>query len=193
MKKCTIVVTAAALILAVTLAAVAQQDNAARRQSLQRGREAQQKAMADLEANVAKLKAIQEQPAQTMQNREQFQNMSEEERAKLRETFTQRRQQQVEIMQALQNSVAILEGGRQLRTDHRQAMAALQAAKDLAVEEKAAKAADAIQKIMDEKQKKYEETLTALGMTVGTGEGQRGQGPREQGQRTPGQRGQRNQ
>jgi hypothetical protein len=164
MKKYTFIVVACALILAVTLAAIAQQDAAAPRQGFQRNREAQQKAIADLEAGIAKLKAMQEQSAQGMQNREQSQNLSEEERAKLRETFTQRREQQTQIMQTLDNSLAILGGGRQLRTQQRESAAALQAIKDIAAEEKATKTADAIQKLMDENQKKFEARLTALGM-----------------------------
>jgi hypothetical protein len=92
MKKYTLAVGVCAMILAVTYAAVAQQDNAARQQAFQRMRQTQQKAMADLEAGIAKLKALQE-PAQRTQNREQFQNMSQEERTRLRESFTQRREQ----------------------------------------------------------------------------------------------------
>ncbi|HPD47766.1 MAG TPA: hypothetical protein P5279_14210 [Anaerohalosphaeraceae bacterium] len=188
MKKYTLAVGVCAMILAVTYAAVAQQDNAARQQAFQRMRQTQQKAMADLEAGIAKLKALQE-PAQRTQNREQFQNMSQEERTRLRESFTQRREQQTAAMQAVQNSIIILDGGRQIRTEQRELMAALRAIKDLAVEENATKTAEAVQKLMDEKQKAYEEKLTALGLdpNMRTFVGQTG--PRGQG----GQGGQRRQ
>jgi len=183
MKKYTFIVVACALILAVTIVAVAQQDTATRGQGFQRNREAQQKAIADLEAGIAKLKAMQEQSAQAMGNRESFQNMSEEERTKLQESFAQRREQQTQVMQTLENSLAILGGGRALRTQQRESAAALQAIKDIAVEEKATKTADAIQKMMDENQKKFEARLTALGMDPNASfGGGRGTGQRRQGQ-----------
>ncbi len=192
MKKYTIIILSCAIVLAVAFAAVAQQDAEQRRQTMQQSRQAQQKAIADLEAGLASLKALNQQTAPAMQDRQQMQNMSEEDRARLRETFTQRRRQQTDAMQAIENSVAVLQGGRQIRLEHRQAMSALQAIKDIAVEEKAQKTIDAIEKLMAEKQKAFEEKMTELGLPAAMPQmrqaGQRPEGAQrpERGQRPEG-------
>lgn len=126
-------------------------------------RETQQKAIAALQEQVGKLKAMMErQPSTQGRN---FQDMTEEERTKMREEFTKRREEQTKIMADMQQQMDILKGGRQMATEHQAAMEPLKDLLASAQAEKATATAAKIEKLIAEKQKQYEEKMAAMGYT----------------------------
>jgi hypothetical protein len=129
-----------------------------------RMREAQQNALASLQEQVAKLKAMIDQAPQGMQGRS-FQDMTEEERTKLREEFTKRREEQRAIMAAMQQQMDILKGGRQLMVEHQEALTPLKDLLASAQSEKATATAAKIEKLIADRQKQFEDKMAAMGFT----------------------------
>ena len=161
-KNVVVAILAVVLVLAVAWAAFGQAGGGGGRGGFGMNREAQQKAIAALQEQVAKLKAFIEQ-APSMQGRN-FQDMSEEERTKMREEFTKRREEQQKIMAAMQQQMDTLKGGRQLATEHQQAMAPLKEALASAQKENAKQTAGMIEKLIAERQKQFEEKMAAMGI-----------------------------
>jgi len=129
-----------------------------------RNREAQQKAIAAIQEQLGKLKAMTEQqPAAGGTN---FQDMSDEERTKMREEMTKRREEQTAIVAAIQQQVDTLKGARQLMTDHQAAMTPLKDLLASAQAEKATATAAKIEKLIAERQKAFEDKVTAMGYTM---------------------------
>jgi len=164
MKKNVVVfVIAVVLVLAVAWAAFGQAGGGGGRGGFGMNREAQQKAIAALQEQVAKLKAFIEQ-APSMQGRN-FQDMSEEERTKMREEMTKRRDEQQKIMTAIDQQVNALKGGRQLATEHLQMMTPLKDALASAQKENAKETAGMLQKLIAERQKQFDDKMAAMGYT----------------------------
>lgn len=141
---------------AVAWTAFGQTDGRARFQQM---REAQLKAVAALQEQVGKLKAMMEQQPQ-MRN---FQDMSDDERAKMREEFTKRREEQTQIMAEIDKQLATVKGGMQVAREHREAMQPLNDLLASAKSENASSTAAKVQKLIDERQKQFEEKMTAMG------------------------------
>ncbi len=185
-KNVVVLVIAAVVVLAVAWAAFGQAGGGAQR--FGQMREAQTKALAALQEQLGKLKAMMEQ-APGMQGRN-FQDMSEEERTKMREEMTKRREEQQKIMAAMQQQFDALKGGRQLATEHQQAMTPLKDLLASAKKENAKETAGMLEKLIAERQKQFEEKMAAMGIApdqlerMMQGGGQGGQG---------GQRGQKKQ
>ncbi len=131
--------------------------------NFQQMREARDKAMNGLIENVAKLKTMQEAGATGMQNRADFQNMSEEERNQWREARTKQREEQTKLYQDIESQLLMLKGPRQMVTDHRTAMEELTAIRDQAEAEKATKTVEMLNKLMETKQAAYDNMLKTLG------------------------------
>ncbi|MBN1845914.1 MAG: hypothetical protein JW810_09540 [Sedimentisphaerales bacterium] len=165
MKKVILSTLAVAMVIGLALSAWAQQDDA-RRQRRQQQRLAQQQAIEMILTNAAKLKAQMEEASQAMQNRTQMQDMSEEERTQLRETFMKQREERQKLIADLELQIAILKGPRQLRTEHEEAQAELQAIRDLAAQEKAEQTAERLAKLIDKSRLDYENTLKAMGVEM---------------------------
>ncbi|RPJ24798.1 MAG: hypothetical protein EHM35_16060, partial [Planctomycetaceae bacterium] len=147
MKKNVAVVTiAVVLTLAVAWAAFGQAGGGGQGRGFGMNREAQQKAIAALQEQLGKLKAMMEQTPGT-QGRS-FQDMSEEERTKMREEFTKRREEQQKVMAAMQQQMDTLKGGRQLATEHQQAMTPLNEALASAQKENAKQTASMLEKLI---------------------------------------------
>jgi len=126
-----------------------------------RMRETQMKAIAAIQEQLGKLKAMMEQqPGGGGRN---FQDMSEDERAKMREEFTKRREEQTKIMADIQQQLDTIKGGMGIAREHMQAMEPLKDLLASAQSEKATATAAKIQKIIDEKQKQFEEKMAAMG------------------------------
>lgn len=129
-----------------------------------RTREAQQNAIAAIQEQLGKLKAMMEQqPGAGGRN---FQDMTDEERTKWREEMTKRVEEQAAIMAAIQQQVDTLRGGRQLMTDHQAAMAPLKELLASAQAEKATATAAKVEKLIAERQKAFEDKVTAMGYTM---------------------------
>jgi len=130
-----------------------------------RMREAQVNALTSLQEQVTKLKAMMDQAPQGMQGRN-FQDMTDEERTRLREDMTKRREEQRTIMATMQQQMDTLKGGRQLVTEHQESLAPL---KDLLVSaqgEKATATAAKIEKLIADRQKQFEDKMAAMGYSA---------------------------
>ncbi len=134
-----------------------------------------QKAVADLQEQVAKLKTLVDASAKAMEGG--FQNMSEEDRAKMKERSTE----QQKIMTAIQADVDQLRL-RQLAVEYNESMTALKDAQASAEKEKANETAQKLGQIIAAREKQMEEKVTAMGMTMDDLQkmGTRGGGRRQQ-------------
>jgi superfamily II DNA/RNA helicase len=134
--------------------------------------EAQQQALNAIEEEVKKMKAAAQPPAGGATN---FQEMSEEERAQMRERFTKMREERDKSIAAIQEQLDKLKGARALTTAHDEEIAKLKALSEQAKKENATETAAAIDKMIADKDKAFNEMLTKLGMERSTGG--RGQRP----------------
>ena len=162
MKKYTVSALIVAIVFAVTLVAWAQRDPA-RRQRWQKQREMQQQAIVKIQEHTAKLKADMDQSSQPTRDRSQRQSLSEDERNQRREARRKQREERQKIVADLESQIAILKGPRQLKNEHEEALTELKAIRDLALEEKAAKSAERLSKLIDKTQKGFDETQKLLG------------------------------
>ena len=159
-KNAVVAIVAVVLILAVAWSAFGQAGGG---RGFGQMREAQMKAIAALQEQVAKLKTHMEQ-APGMQGRS-FQDMSDEERTKMREEFNKRREEQQTIMAAIDQELARLKGGRQVAMDHQQAMAPLKDLLASAQKENAKETAGKIEKLIADRQKQFDDKMAAMGYT----------------------------
>jgi hypothetical protein len=134
-----------------------------------------QKNVADLQEQVAKLKALVDAGVKAMEGRS-FQNMTDEDRAQMKERNTE----QQKLVAAIQQGVDRLRM-RQMAVEYNQSMTALKDAQASAQKENAKETAQKLGQIIAEREKQMEEKVTALGMTMddlqkmGTRGGRRGQ------------------
>ncbi len=172
MKKY-LVATLILIVLGVSLAAVAQQagQQNARGERMRQRWAAQQQAIEKIQKLSADLKADMEEAALARQNQPPRENMTDEERAKLRETWAKRREKQQGIVTEMEHQVAILKGSGQLQTELEADLNELKAIRDLATEEKAEKTATRLIQFIDIKQTNFDTTLKNLGLERVPGEG----------------------
>jgi DNA primase large subunit len=135
-----------------------------------------QKGVADLQEQVAKLKALVDAGAKAMEGKT-FQDLTEEDRAKMKERSTE----QQKIMAAIQMDVDRLRLG-QMAREYPQSMTALKDAQASAEKENAKETAQKLGQIIAEREKQMEEKVTAMGMTMDDLQkmGTRGGGRRQQ-------------
>jgi len=157
MKKYRILVLAVAMVLGVALAALAQQQDA-RRQRWNQLRKAQQQAIETIQQHAATLKAKMQEMVKNM-NRPQ----SDDRRDRPSATWRKWRKERLKFVDALESQLAILKGQRRLRAEHGGATRELRAIRNLAKTEKAGKTVERLDKLIDKRQKKYEDTLRTLG------------------------------
>jgi len=177
MKRSTIVAVSVLLTMAVTWAAYGQAGGGGGRGRGgfgMMGAQAQ-KVVADLQEQVTKLKALVDAGAKAMAGG--FQDMSEEDRAKMKERSTQ----QQALMAAIQKDVDQLRV-RQIAAEYNQSMTALKDAQASAQKENAKETAQKLGQIIAEREKQMEEKVTAMGMTMDDLQkmGTRGGGRRQQ-------------
>jgi hypothetical protein len=135
-----------------------------------------QKTVADLQEQVAKLKALVDAGAKAMEGRS-FQDLTEEDRAQMKERSTQ----QQAMIAAIQQDVDRLRL-RQMAAEYNQSMTALKDAQASAQKENAKETAQKLGQIIAERERQMEEKVTALGMTMDALQkmGTRGGGRRQQ-------------
>ncbi|OHB60382.1 MAG: hypothetical protein A2167_07160 [Planctomycetes bacterium RBG_13_46_10] len=136
--------------------------------------EAQQKAIAAIQEQVAKLKAGLD--ASAMPAGQSLQDLSEEERTKMREKFMKMREDQQQAIAAIEQQIMILKGRRQLQQEQEASIAELQDIQALAKKENAAETAKRIEDIIAKKNKTFEETMQKLGIPEMRGRPGQGQG-----------------
>ncbi|MCL5280578.1 MAG: hypothetical protein M1376_11790 [Planctomycetes bacterium] len=134
-----------------------------------------QKNVADLQAQVAKLKALVDEGTKAMEGKT-YADLSDEDRAKMKERGTE----QQKLLAAIQQGVDRLRM-RQMAVEYNQSMTALKDAQASAEKENAKETAQKLGQIIAEREKQMEERVTAMGMTMddlqkmGTRGGRRGQ------------------
>ena len=160
MKRYLISTVVVLAVLAVALVAFGQGAEEWR-QRMAQFRQAQVKAIEVMEQQVAKLKTGMEQPAGFDPSR--FQEMSEEEQAKFREERMKRREERQQALGVIEKQITRLKGPRQLRTEHEESIAELQAIHALAVKENAKETAKRLEDIIAKRNKAFEDTMQKLG------------------------------
>ena len=160
MKRSTMIAVSVLFTLAVAWAAYGQAGGGGGRGGFGRMGEAQQKAIADLQQQVANLKALTDQGAKAMEGRS-FQDMTEEDRAQMKERSTQ----QQALLAAVQQSVDRLRM-RQVASEYNESMTALKDAQASAQKENAKETAQKLGQIIAQREKQMEEKVTAMGMTM---------------------------
>ena len=128
-------------------------------------REMQLKAAASLVEQAGKLKAALETPFQGMPAGG-FQSLSEEERTKMRETMTKRREEQQQIVVAIETELAKVKGSRQLQREQGEVTKELQAIRELAEKEQAKETLKGIDELIAKRQKAFDDKLAKLGIPV---------------------------
>jgi len=161
MKRHHIVVLVVVTVLALAFVAVAQQGQGMER--FRQRREAQMQALETIQQNAAKLKTGMEESAQGMRGGQNFQDLSEDERAKLREEFMQRRRQQQELIAQMEQEMMKLKGSSDLWREYDESMEPLKQLLTAAQNEKAQKTASMVEQMIAQRQKKFDDNMTALG------------------------------
>jgi hypothetical protein len=151
--------TVAILVLAVVWIAFGQQQGE-RAERFARYREAQVKAITTIQEQAAKLK----ESMQASPRPRGFAELSEEERANLRERFMKMREERQQALGVIDQQITILKGRRQLDTEHEESIAELQAIHALAVDEKAEKTAKHVEELIAKRNKEFEDTMQRLGL-----------------------------
>lgn len=150
------------LVLGAALA-IAQQDDAARQRWLQ-WRESQNKAIQAIQADGVKLRAAFDEAGRAMPAPEGWASLSERERDEFRRASRVRWEEHLKVLADIEEQVAVLKGPWQLRTELDEAIQELTAIRDLARQEKAMKAAERIQSLIDQRQARYNQTIQKLGL-----------------------------
>jgi TolA-binding protein len=166
MKKSLILFVGALAILAVTYMALAQ-ESGDRAQRWARMREAQLKAIETIQQQAEKLKTGMEEAEKARESRGSFQEISEDERTKMREQFRQRREEQETAIQAIEEALVSLKGPRRLREEHDQSLNQLRELRTIAAQENAEKTIKAIDDIISVRDTKFDETIQKLGFGFG--------------------------
>ena len=161
MNRCIISTVAVVVVMAVAWIAFGQEQSD-RAQRYAQYRQAQLKAIEVIQAQAGKLKADMEETSR--RDFSNWQNLSEEERAKLREEWIKRRQERQKILETIGQQIIRLKGPRQLRTEHEESIAELQAVHSLAVSEKAEKTAKRLEEIIAKRNKDHEDAMKKLGL-----------------------------
>ena len=165
MKRQLISIVSIMVVLAVALVAFGQDEG--ERSERTRGRrrgmgsEAQLKVIATIEEELGKMKSDLE---SLPRSREAWQDLSDEERDELRAKFRKMREERQQSIAVIEEQIAKLKGSRQLSREHEESLGKLKAIHELAVKEKAKETAASIEKLIDEKQKEFEDLFEKLGL-----------------------------
>jgi hypothetical protein len=154
-----LIIPAVGTLLVLTIAWTAfGQAGAGGRGGFQAMREAQTKAVTALQENATKLKAMMEANAKAMEGRS-FQDMTEEDRTKMRE----QRVEQQKLIAAMEQDLARLKGVRQMVTQEDEATAPLKDILASAQKENAKETATKVERLIAARQKALEDKLQAMG------------------------------
>jgi hypothetical protein len=176
MKKCMIAGLAAAMVLTMAWTAFGQPQGGGAGQGPGGGRgmgggrggfgmnrDAQLKAIATLQEQAGKLKALIE-SMPTLPAGTSFQDMTDEQRTKMRDAGQKIREEQPPIVAAIQQQLDQIKGVRTLITENQQATTELKSLQELATKEKATETAKKIGEMIAARQKGLEEKAKAMGV-----------------------------
>lgn len=129
-------------------------------------RERRQKAISTIEEQLAKMKAGMESLSGGRQN---WRDLSDEERTKLREKFRKMREEHEQSIVIIEEQIAKLKGRRRLDEEHERSISEFNAIRELAVKEKATETAAHIEKLIAAEKKAFEEKMQKLGLPQRSG------------------------
>ena len=172
MKQHHIAALALVTLLAAAPIALAQQTDS-RRQRWQQRLAAQQQIIEAIQAGAAKLHDAIAASLEAMQNRPSWQDLSDEQRTKLRAEFGRRREEWRKTLADLELQVAKLKGVQELRGEHEQALTELEAVYALATREGATDTAARLGALLDKRQRELSRTLAELGVDASSVDGVR--------------------
>ncbi|MHC4616690.1 MAG: hypothetical protein ACYTEQ_02935 [Planctomycetota bacterium] len=124
-------------------------------------RERQRKAISAIEEQLAKIKSGMESFSGSPRR---WQDLSDEERSKLREKFRKMREERQQSIVIIEEQLAKLKGRRRLQQEHEKSISELNAIRASATREKAAETAAIIEKLIAENKKAFEERMQKLGL-----------------------------
>jgi len=151
------------VLVVLTMAWIAfGQQQSERSERFARYRQAQQKAIKAIQEQVEKLKAGTEETSR--RDRGSWQELSEDERTKLRERYSKMREERLKVLAAIEQQVTILKGRRQLEAEHEESIGELQAIRKLAVEEKAEETAKRLMQLILKRNKEFKDNMQKLGL-----------------------------
>ncbi|MHC4791988.1 MAG: redoxin domain-containing protein, partial [Planctomycetota bacterium] len=178
MKRYIVSIIIVAVVLAVALVSFGQSEGERpeRRRGEGRrrwiGRDEQLEAISTIEGELSKIKkGLESLPG----SREEWQDLSDEEREELREKFRDMRDERQEALSVIEEQIPKLKGPRRLGEAHEEAIGKLKAIHELAVKEEAKETAESIQELIDKRQKEFEDKMEKLGL-----QSERGRRSREQ-------------
>jgi len=96
--------------------------------------------------------------------RENWQDLSDEERGQLRDKFRKQSEQRQQSLASIEQQVTLLKGGRQLRDEFAKSISDLETLLELAKSEDCKKVAAKIEELIAAKKKDFEETSEKLGL-----------------------------
>jgi len=138
------------------------------RDAMRRQREAQEQALNAIDEEVKKMKTAMETPERT---RGDYQSMSEEEQRQARENFMKVIEERQKSIENIEGQIARLKGARTLTAEQDEEIGKLKALAEQAKKENATETAAAIEKMIADKEKAFDEMLTKLGMERSSGSG----------------------
>jgi hypothetical protein len=138
-------------------------------------RERQQKAFSLIEVQLAKLKTSMESSSRGRMSRTRGQELSEDERTKLRAQYQKAREERTKSMVLIEDQLLMLKGRRTVYQDYDKSMGELNVILESAKKEKAKETTATIEKIIAAKKLEFEKRMKKLGM---------GERPRARGSRS---------
>jgi TolA-binding protein len=163
MKRHVILMVSILVVLGAAWVSFGQPEGSTGERRSRRGgwRERQQKAISTIEEQLLKMKSGMESLSGGRQN---WRDLSEEERNKLREKFRKVRDERQQSIVIIEEQLAILKGRRQLNEEHEKSLNELNGIHESATKEKATQTAASIEKLIAEKKKAFEERMQKLGL-----------------------------
>jgi hypothetical protein len=160
MKKHLVPVISISLLLAVALVCFGQERGSDR---MRRYRESQIEAISAVQEKLAEIKS----DLESLPEMGSWQDLSDEEREDMREKFMQMREKRQQAMAVMEEQMTKLAGGRAFRVKHQATMDKMNNILSLAKKEEATETTAAIEALIAEKEKKYQETVEKLELRMG--------------------------
>jgi len=124
-------------------------------------RERQQKALSEIGVQLTKIKTSME---ASSGSRQRWQQLSEEERNKLREQFRKVREERMKSLGAIEDQILVLKGRRTVYQEYDKSMGELSGILELAKKENAKETTAAIEKLVAAKKMQFEKRMKELAM-----------------------------
>jgi hypothetical protein len=160
MKKHLVPIISICLLLAVALVCFGQERGSDR---MRRYREDQLNAIAAIQEKLDEMKS----DIESMSGMGGGEDMSDEDREQMRERYMQMREKRQQTIAVMEEQMTKLAGGRAFRDKHQATMDEMNNILSLAKKEEATETIAALEALIAEKEKKYQDTVEKLGLRSG--------------------------